>query len=223
MTKHLTLACLAAVAIFNARAQSCLLPGATKLPPSTQVALGPTAYAALQTDGVLEAIINARDAWDNSDAADRIGDWSGVITNLDCPMGQPLQIGAFNFTSEACTTVSAYGSLQSLAFVDYYSDRCVGCGTKSISINLAYSWSVAAAPLPGEYDLQSVLAHEFGHLLGLAHLKSDGTCGVDDYPNTCAWNSNIPTLISKIYSGAYETCQRTLSTYDIQSANGFYP
>ncbi len=78
--------------------------------------------------------------------------------------------------------------------------------------------------MAGELDIQSMLTHEFGHVLGLAHQRVDGTCGneVTTTTSTCAGNPNQASMSSSLAKGAGETCQRTLETDDTESANNFY-
>ncbi len=208
--------------------QACTMMFASQF-PHTQIALGPNAYAAIvNTPGVAEAILNARDVWDSTDARDRLGDWNGVVTASDCPSdNNPLQyqLGALAFSGSNCITL---GTLKdpgrTLAFVDYYitSPCYYRCGTKSITVNLNYAWSVAGEPLPSEVDLQSILAHEFGHVLGLQHMYN-GQCNPNSptYPS-CAVNPNRETMTPSFHAGPGETCGRTLTPNDINSANGFY-
>lgn len=203
-------------------AGACVMSGATKLPANTTVALSPAVYnAAVANPAIGTAILAARDAWDATNATNRIGDWSGVVTGSDCPAGQPFQVGAIAFANSTCQTITAYyggNSSTILAFVDYYSGICTQCGTKSVTLNLNFAWSLN--PASGEYDIQSVLAHEFGHVLGLAH-EDGGTCSNTSASPACAGSPNRETMGGQAYPG--ETCMRDLSTNDIASANGYYP
>ena len=150
-----------------------------------------------------------------------------AATNSDCPLGQPgPQIGAYNFYDNNpatwCNTVRAYGyhnpALNSLAFTDYRPGQCPGCGTKSISINTAVAWSTN--PGPGQYDIQSVVAHEFGHVLGFSHIKGE-FC--DENPGfSCFFAPNRNTMQSNTPAGAGETCGRDPNFYDITNANNTY-
>jgi hypothetical protein len=221
--KRLSVFLLAIAACFGpitlAEAQvPCLLPEASQLPPNTGLALGPNAYnAAISDPAAAAALVNARDAWDVTDAVNRLGDWNGIVTGSDCPFGQtPRQIGVFNFFAVNCTTVAVYNAFNALGFVDYFSSLCAGCGTKSISLNLAFPYSLN--PAPGQYDVQAVLAHEFGHVLGLAHMR--GAACEGDSGFSCAQDANRNTMQSNIESP--DTCERTLSGFDVSNANAFY-
>ena len=139
----------------------------------------------------------------------------------DCPNGQSLQIGVVDFNSTSCSTVNAYRNAgllppSSLAFVDYYGFICPGCGTKSLILNLAVAWSVNPGPM--QYDLQSVLTHEFGHMLRLAHMN--GFKCEDNFAPNCALYSDRNTMTANIPDG--DTCERTLSGIDVQNANSLY-
>lgn len=195
----------------------CMFSNFSPVPASTPFSVGPTIYwSAMTMPGVTQAVLGGRDAWDRTDAANRIGDWNGAVTASDCPFGQPSQLGAFNFRTVYCPTVIAYQAWDALSFVDYFPEMCAGCGTKSVSLNLAYPFAVN--PLPGQYDIQSVFAHEFGHVLGFRHMVAN-TCTEDIGP-ACAADPNRATMGRGIYSG--DTCLRDVSSYDVTNANGLY-
>ena len=212
----------------NAMAQ-CLLPGFAQLPlPPPAVYLGPLMnYFAVTYPDVGAALVGGRDAWIVTDANGRIGGFGGV-TGSDCPLGQPLQIGAHHFELDGCTTTIAYGfnyhpaniDQMTLAYVDYFPSQCVGCGTKSISLNTAAPWSTA--PQAGQFDIQSVVAHEFGHVLGLGHIRgTSAACNQNTGPS-CAVDSNRNTMQSNTPYGVGETCGRTVTGYDKLSADYAY-
>lgn len=201
----------------TAMAGACVLPYTSQLGYYSPVAVGPNVYSAVQiTPAIATTIYNARNAWNVTNAADRIGDWSGEITSSDCPVTGTMQIGALPFDNDSCSVANTLGTLRdnTLAFVDP--------ATRSVTVNLNYVWSLN----PGRYDwdLQSILAHEFGHVLGLAH-QDFGVCASASVPNmpsqTCAENPNRETMGTHM-SGQGETCMRDLSINDINSANGFY-
>lgn len=203
-------------------AQQCYLSGATPMPANSTWSAGPNVYAGHVANPLIGAdIYAARDAWDATTAVNRIGDWNGLVSASDCPIGLPMQIGAFDFNTVSCATNTAYGvsPTGTLAYVDYFAWACAGCGTKSLTVNLAFSWAVGTTPLAGQYDLQSVLAHEFGHMLGLGHMSS-GAC-VHSSPS-CAGNPGLETMGATFYPGPGETCQRTTTGNDGTSAQGLY-
>lgn len=203
--------------------QACLLPGATQIPSLTVWGVGPAVFAAATGNPlVATAIFTARDAWDVTDAVNRFGA-HGATSASDCPMGLGLQVGAYSFSGTPCGTATAYGfnTFPSvLAFVDYFPSVCVGCGTQSMSVNLDWVWSVNGSPLPGEYELADIMTHEFGHMLGLAHMAA-GVCGGTS-TNSCAATPGRETMQPQFWDGPGETCNSTLETNDINSANAFY-
>lgn len=86
-----------------------------------------------------------------------------------------------------------------------------------MSINLAKMFSFN--PEPGQYDVQTVLTHEFGHMLGLWHMTGS-SCG--NFVQTCAGDPNLNTMSFQIQDGTM--CQRDLAFYyDIVNANAAYP
>ena len=232
-------------------------PTLSMLPMDTKFAAGPLAIqtvlgpiAGLPTNSHT-AILNGMHAWNAPDVntRGRLAGWSGVITASDCPLGQPFQIGLMNFfllpEGGSCWTVLANRLstedtnpvMVALAFSDYDPTLCTGCGTKSIVINTAVVWSTDGAGLPGQRDLQSVMAHEFGHVLGMGHHKSSGSMQFPDCYSaqspTCVQNPNRSTMeninyavsepINSTTPNKYETCGRDLGELDKAFANQLYP
>ncbi len=182
--------------------------GLSRLPYGSPVSLGPTVYSVVTSNPAFATVIyNARNAWNVTSAANYIGGWSGRVTGSDCPSGE-MQIGAVAYSGGGGTCGFLPPSGAALAFMDF--------ATRSITVNLNYSWSLS--PGPGQYDLQSVLTHEFGHVLGLAH-QDAGVCNTTSSAS-CATTPNKETMGAGQYDG--ETCQRDLSTNDINSANNLY-
>lgn len=210
-------------------AAQCQLSGFSQLPPNTPVWLGPLMYYfAVNYAEVAVALIGGRDAWNVTDAAGRIGGFANV-TGSDCPMGQPpVQIGAHHFEFDGCATTIAYGfnyhpaniDQMTLAYVDYFPGQCAGCGTKSISLNTAAPW--ATEPQVGQFDIQSVVAHEFGHVLGLGHMRGTFTFCSENLGPSCAVDPNRNTMQKNTPHGVGETCGRTLTGYDKLSADFSY-
>jgi len=223
----ITAICLA-YASFAPAQTPCPLSFFSQLPLNTTIALSPTVYnAAVAYPDVANALVGAHDAWNVTDAAGRLGSWNGAIPDPECPAGQPpFRISAFNFFATSCPTVNTYNAFNLLAFVDYYSPsawasvgiNCPYCGTKSMSLNLYYYFSTN--PQPNQYDIWSVVAHEFGHMLGLWHMTG-ASCGDQFDPLRCGQNPNRNTMGKIIYDG--DSCERDLSFfYDIVNANSLY-
>ena len=197
----------------TAMADHHLLLQAERIPSGSQWAIGPWVWEnCAPNPDCVAAVFGAQDAWDVTNAVGAINGWSGYVSQGDCP-SYPFppvsQIGAFNFaTIEVCSALAKLSNPANvLAFVDYYD-------TKSISLNLAFAWYVGpGTPPPGVYDVQSVLGHEFGHALGLAHIP-------DPSGGSCDFEPNRPTMGPTFASG--ETCARTLNAHDVEHANLFY-
>jgi hypothetical protein len=206
-----------------AEADVCVQPGFNALPANTPIYLGPLmAYYATNFPDVGSALAGGVYVWNGTDANGHIGGYGGQ-TNSDCPLGQPgPQIGAYNFYTQPCTTAAAYGyndpNVGALAFTDYFSWQCAGCGTKSISINTAVPWAVI--PAAGQYDTQSVVAHEFGHVLGFGHIWSIYCSECAGF--SCAQDPAQNTMQKGTGAGVGETCKRDLSGTDMLNANLIY-
>lgn len=65
-------------------AQVCLFPRTTAIPVNSTFAVGPIVYGFSSTNSQIFFVIY--DAWDVTDAVNRIGNWNGIITSSDCPM-----------------------------------------------------------------------------------------------------------------------------------------
>lgn len=189
-------------------AEICI--NSSALPFNSTFASGPAMMAIVKENSAIGAVIyRARDQWNVTDAAGHIGNWNGNITTSDCPANQPRQIGAYEFANTAVCSIPLPTDIEISAY-------SITGGTRSIAINLNRVWSLN--PLPGQYDIESVLSHEFGHMLGMAHQRL-GICDNDLSP-PCATYPNIETMGSVTHPG--ETCQRNLEAGDSESANFLY-
>ncbi len=102
-----------------------------QLPLNTEIALSQTIFDVVIAEPAIGvAITNARDEWDSTNAVDRVGNWSGVVTASDCPdTSGVMQIGALAFDTSNCQTLINYNAFNTAAFVDLFD-------TRSITINL---------------------------------------------------------------------------------------
>ncbi|HMH49312.1 MAG TPA: FG-GAP-like repeat-containing protein [Candidatus Acidoferrum sp.] len=190
--------------------------------------------------GLINAVVGAHNAWDDSNAKGWLGNYTGVHDGAECPANQtPFQLGAFDFTNTQlnmnCATTQKYQQaglldpMSSVAFVDYFSNNffltrygfvCLQCGTKSITFNLHFTFSLN--PAPGQWDVGAVLAHEFGHMLGFAHMTPGRTCQDERVPAPhCSQNASRNTMGNPVFDG--ETCERDISDSDRLNANLLYP
>lgn len=75
-----------------ASAQQCRLTGFGQLPSNTPLALGEIMYYyAANFPDVGQALVSARDAWDSTDAVNRIGDWDGFHRDRTAPAAGPCR------------------------------------------------------------------------------------------------------------------------------------
>ena len=214
-----------------------------KLPIGWKFGIGPALYNIGGTyTGVGDAILAAAAQW-NSAVPHRQFGWDGQFapTTSDCPSGRPsgkpFQIGALNFsTTTDCPSLNALKTSgqfledRILAYSDYYTSANCSypqCGTKSVTINLARSFTTSQTPLPGVVDLQSVLVHEMGHSFGLTHMNTYGECRNESFDCEGLDDNVIPSMQNEIRAG--QICQRTIkgsaSTFygDYSSIKQLYP
>lgn len=189
---------------------------------NTSYPFGPLmAYYYYNIPQVQNAVESARAAWDSTDAAGRLVGPMGWVSGSDCPTGQPFQIGIYSFSSSTCPALTKYNvAYNTLAFVYYYVDPenpPSPVSTRAISINLDVAWS--DNPGPTQQDLQGLMTHEFGHVLGLGHVELD-FCGETGLHVTCSAMPNRETMQHFIHPG--ETCNRTLEPNDVYNANYLY-
>lgn len=216
------LVCLGCARVAWGNHGGCHFSNFTALQHNTQLSIGPTLYGILNAYPQLWTVLGAaRDAWNGTNAGGRIGNGSFPQSASDCPVvngqGLPIQLGAMDFPAAvAAGSCPPLGSGQAIAATDYPAS-CSGCGTKSIIINTNVAWSFN--PGPNEYDVQSAMAHEFGHMLGFMHQHQASCTALTS--TTCADPNEKNTMNFFLFTG--ETCERTLSTWDADNADAVYP
>ena len=212
---------------------ACFLPNANVLVPfGTTYKVGPNLASAINTySGVGAALLAGINVWNVEGyfTNGRLVSPSTISTD-DCPTGLSLQVGFYEFYGSTCPSAVTNGLTGSipndldnlpLGFVDFYNQYpCTTCNSRSISLNANVVFSLN--PLPGEVDLQSVMAHETGHIFGIAHGERStafplGSCERSDLKSQhCTENIERETMGNYIYRG--ETCVRTLNSHDILNA-----
>jgi len=99
---------------------------------------------------------------------------------------------------------------------------CPECGTKSITFNLHYTFSIDPQPQPNHWDVWSVLAHEFGHMLGFGHMTGAiCTDSAQPPPPRCSQQSDRNTMTNPVFDG--ENCEQNVNGYDKGNADSLYP
>jgi hypothetical protein len=217
-----------------ASAQVCTLATGHQMPLNSGYFYGPNVAAAVAGNPAIATSIElGRDAWDITDAIDRIGNYNGAVTANDCPADAQaaagvaqFQMGAFNFiTGPVCATNTAFGitvangrANTTVAYVDWWLAGCAICNTKSVTVNTAFAIVANGAPMANQIDLRSLMAHEFGHVLGMTH-SIGGTCNIAG-TDSCATNPNKETMYPFIAGG--DTCPLNLQFGDTASADSYY-
>lgn len=212
------------------------------VPKGTKYKVGPNLAAAIANyPGVEQAILNGIAVWNESDfyTRGRLIESNGISTD-DCPpggtsgtplpIGTSLQIGLYEFYGSNClsaTSNNLTGPIPSdldklpLGFVDFFTYYpCVTCTSRSVSLNANVVWSLN--PSSTEVDVQSVMAHEIGHVFGIAHGERSsvyplGSCVITlEKTEKCSENIDRETMANYIYRG--ETCVRSLNDHDKDNA-----
>lgn len=70
--------------------------------------------------------------------------------------------------------------------------------------------------MAGQVDVQSVMAHETGHIFGVAHGERGSCLESQIKSEKCSENIYRETMANYIFGG--ESCVRTLNTHDILNA-----
>lgn len=154
----------------------------------------------------------------------RLADWSGQWGGCQAPTVLPGNLFKLEFIHSPAQTVQHYQNmalrtmlLRLWIIMLTRQIHPLAIHTRAISINLDVAWS--DNPGPTQQDLQGLMTHEFGHVLGLGHVELD-FCGETGLRVTCSAMPNRETMQHFIHPG--ETCNRTLESNDVYNANYLY-
>ncbi len=227
-----------------AAGQAPALPSGTPLNFYVGASFGSIYYSPLS--GVPATTAAAVATWNATNVNGRLG--ATVLGTVpDCPptsAANPFlygvfRIGAFPFYQSTCYALTRQPGSASitgpggnpalgqqvttaLAFVDYLppaTGQPTAGYSRSILLNANLLWSNTGEP--GKNDLQAVLTHEYGHVLGIGH-QDGGDC-INVSPsvnNTCTVFPNKSTMSNYIHLG--DSCQRSLNTFDVLQINSLY-
>jgi hypothetical protein len=107
-----------------------------------------------------------------------------------------------------------------LASTSFLVDNVTGELIESdIFFNSAFAWSVAAAGQPGRWDLESIAAHEIGHLSGLGH----SAIGETEVTATGRRVLATGAIMFPIALGTADISGRTLQPDDVAGVSDVYP
>jgi hypothetical protein len=147
------------------------------------------------SDQALQAVQAAADTWTNVDGADFEFVYGGTTTATDAS-NPPNGKNEVLWKNEGHT-----GVLGTAWF--WYRSSTKEIFEADMVINDYYNWDTSGAPTGEEFDLQSVVLHEFGHFLHLGH---------DDNPDAVMYPAIAPGVVA-----------RTLHTNDIAGIQHIYP
>jgi hypothetical protein len=139
------------------------------------------------------AVISAGGTWSNVPSADFVFPYGGTTT--------ATQTGYNGFNEVLFRNEGGTGALARATWWYTVPDNIIV--EADISINDYYAWDATGSPSGSEFDLQSVVTHEFGHWLSLSH---------DSDPASIMY-----------YAISAGTLKRTLHQNDIDGISYIYP
>jgi hypothetical protein len=168
----------------------------------------------------------------------------GAWSDASCASGKP-SIGAYNFPEVECNDVPSTGHSNVIIFRDAtwpYDDAANAIGYTTLTVDLTtgeilgadteinsaqWTISVTSPPPPNSYDLATILTHEAGHFLGLAHSADHAAVMYAKYHAATQLQADDVAAICAVYGpdGSRSTAQGPIvaESCDPTPVGGFFP
>ncbi|HEX2123704.1 MAG TPA: matrixin family metalloprotease [Thermoanaerobaculia bacterium] len=169
---------LVAAAADTASAYTLLSPARTWASTPVNVPVYRVGNATINdTDGGVSAVAGAVKAW---------GIINSGVTSQQAVRGQAPATIMLNTNGRVCT-----GSCLAATLIGYYSGTTIFDADVYTSTRHSFTSSKETDGCSGEYDIDGVMVHEVGHVIGLGH---SNVVGATMYPSVSACNFNNRTL-----------------------------